>query len=107
MTADMTADMTDMMIRHDALDNAVLRWMILAGEIRYGGNHRLGIYGRLDCASGKRMKRSTRVFFAGEDAARAAGFRPCGLLCWMPIECGVALHLAFARKLRHISCVVP
>ena len=78
VTADMTADMTDMMIRHDALDNAVLRWMILAGEIRYGGNHRLGIYGRLDCASGKRMKRSTRVFFAGEDAARAAGFRPCG-----------------------------
>ena len=74
----MTADMTDMMIRHDALDNAVLRWMILAGEIRYGGNHRLGIYGRLDCASGKGMKRSTRVFFAGEDAARAAGFRPCG-----------------------------
>lgn len=78
MTANMTADMTDMMIRHDALDNAVLRRMILAGEIRYGGNHWLGIYGRLDCASGKRMKRRTRVFFAGEDAARAAGFRPCG-----------------------------
>ena len=78
MTANMTADMTDMMIRHDALDNAVLRRMILAGEIRYGGNHRLGIYGRLNCASGKRMKRRTRVFFAGEDAARAAGFRPCG-----------------------------
>jgi hypothetical protein len=48
MTANMTADMTDMMIRHDALDNAVLRRMILAGEIRYGGNHRLGIYGRLE-----------------------------------------------------------
>ena len=77
MTGNMTADMTDMMNRHDALDNAVLGWMILAGEIRYGGNHRLGIYGRLDCASGKRMKRSTRVFFADEDAARAAGFRPC------------------------------
>ena len=78
ITANMTADMTDMMIRHDALDNAVLRRMILAGEIRYGGNHRLGIYGWLNCASGKRMKRRTRVFFAGEDAARAAGFRPCG-----------------------------
>jgi methylphosphotriester-DNA--protein-cysteine methyltransferase len=78
ITGNMTADMTDMMIRHDALDDAVLRRMILAGEIRYGGNHRLGIYGRLDCASGKRMKRSTRVFFADEDAARAAGFRPCG-----------------------------
>ena len=74
----MSADMTDMMIRHDALDNAVLRRMILAGEIRYAGNHRVGIYGRLNCASGKRMKLSTRVFFAGEDAARAAGFRPCG-----------------------------
>ena len=78
MTANMTAEMTDMMIRHDAFDNAALRRMIPAGEIRYGGNHRLVIYGRLDCASGKRMKRSTRVFFAGEDAARAAGFRPCG-----------------------------
>ena len=78
MTGNMTADMTDMMIRHYALDNAVLRRMILAGEIRYGGNHRLGIYGQLDCASGKRMKLSTRVFFAGEDAARAAHFRTCG-----------------------------
>ena len=78
MNGDMTADITDMMISHDALDDAALRRKILAGEIRFGGNHWLGIYGRLDCASGKRMKRSTRVFFAGEDAARAAHFRTCG-----------------------------
>ena len=66
------------MIRHDAIDDADLRRLILVGAIRYGGNQRLGIYARLDCASGRRMKRRTRVFFADEDAARAAGFRPCG-----------------------------
>lgn len=66
------------MICHDAIDDADLRRLILVGAIRYGGNQRLGIYGRLDCASGRRMKRRTRVFFADEDAACAAGFRPCG-----------------------------
>ena len=66
------------MICHDAIDAVDLRRWILVGAIRYGGNHQLGIYGRLDCASGRRMKRGTRVFFADEDAARAAGFRPCG-----------------------------
>ena len=66
------------MICHDAIDDADLRRLILVGAIRYGGNQRLDIYGWLDCASGRRMKRRTRVFFADEDAARAAGFRPCG-----------------------------
>ena len=70
--------MTDIVIRHDTLDEEVLRWMIMAGEMPYGGNYRLGIHGRLDCASSKRMKGSTHLFFAGEHAARAAGFRPCG-----------------------------
>jgi len=66
------------MIRHDAIDDDELRQLIVTGHIRYGGNRRLRIYGRLDCASGKRMRRSTRVFFGDEAAARAAGFRPCG-----------------------------
>ena len=70
--------MTDIVICHDILDEEVLRWMIMAGEMPYGGNYRLGIHVWLDCASSKRMKGSTHLFFAGEHAARAAGFRPCG-----------------------------
>ena len=70
--------MKDSMIRHDALDDDDLRRLLAGGQIRYGGNRRLRIYGRLDCASGQRMKREQRVFFCDEVAARSAGFRPCG-----------------------------
>jgi hypothetical protein len=48
-----------------------------------GGNRRMKIYGRLDCASAKRAvaKGTTyqkhRVFFADEATAIAAGYRPC------------------------------
>ena len=48
-----------------------------------GGHRRDRIYGRLDCptalraiARGKYVK--NRVFFADEEAAIAAGYRPCG-----------------------------
>lgn len=51
----------------------------------YGGNGKLKIYGRLDCPSAlstiKRFPGSyekSRVFFADEKTALAAGFRPCG-----------------------------
>ncbi len=50
-----------------------------------GGNGKLKIYGRLDCPSAlstiKRFPGSyekSRVFFADEKMALAAGFRPCG-----------------------------
>ena len=49
-----------------------------------GGNRRGRIYGRLDCPSALRALargsayRTTRVFFADEPSAIAAGFRPCG-----------------------------
>jgi hypothetical protein len=50
------------------------------GEL--GGNRRLRIYGRLDCASARRALPKGyarhRVFFADEAAAIAAGYRPCG-----------------------------
>lgn len=52
--------------------------MIKAGEITLGGNERAGIYGRLDCSQGKRLDRGSRVFFADEHEAIAAGYRPCG-----------------------------
>ncbi|MBC7893272.1 MAG: metal-binding protein [Sphingobacteriaceae bacterium] len=42
------------------------------------GNRRLRIYGRLNYASGKRMKPENRVFFKNETEAIAQGYRPCG-----------------------------
>ena len=49
-----------------------------------GGHKKLKIYGRLDCPSalkyiekGQYVKQ--RVFFADEEAAIAAGYRPCGV----------------------------
>ena len=52
---------------------------------QYGGNKKLKIYGRLDCPSALSAIRrfpgsyeKSRVFFADEKIALAAGFRPCG-----------------------------
>ena len=51
----------------------------------FGGNGKLKIYGRLDCPSALSTIRrfpgsyeKSRVFFADEKAALAAGYRPCG-----------------------------
>lgn len=52
--------------------------MVRRGEIAWGGNRQLKIYGTLHCASGKRMKRENRVFFTTETEAISAGYRPCG-----------------------------
>lgn len=48
-----------------------------------GGNRRAKIYGRLDCPAALRALRQGgykehRVFFADEETAIAAGYRPCG-----------------------------
>ena len=47
-----------------------------------GGNSKAGIYGRLDCtaANGALSKgyAQHRVFFANEQDAMKAGYRPCG-----------------------------
>ena len=50
-----------------------------------GGNSKLKIYGRLDCPSVLSTIRrfpgsyeKSRVFFADEKTALAAGYRPCG-----------------------------
>jgi methylphosphotriester-DNA--protein-cysteine methyltransferase len=66
------------MIRHAKIDPVKLRQLIGSGEIRFGGNSRLKIYGTLKCKSGKRMMLETRIFFADEKEAIALGFRPCG-----------------------------
>jgi methylphosphotriester-DNA--protein-cysteine methyltransferase len=49
-----------------------------------GGNRRLKLYGRLDCPSALRAIAKggyvrNRVFFADEQTALAAGYRPCAV----------------------------
>lgn len=46
--------------------------------ISFEGNNNLKIYGLLQCTTGKRWKRTTRVFFTTETEAVENGFWPCG-----------------------------
>ena len=55
-----------------------LELLIVNGKVKLGGNKKLKIYGKLNCGSGKRMKPANRVFFADEQEALNAGYRPCG-----------------------------
>jgi len=66
------------MLHHADLDKQTLRSLIASGEILLGGNKLLKIYGALSCESGKRMKKTNRVFFCSELEAIDQGFRPCG-----------------------------
>jgi methylphosphotriester-DNA--protein-cysteine methyltransferase len=60
-----------------------------ASKGQWGGHRRTKIYGRLDCPSalraiargGARGYARYRVFFADEETAIAAGYRPCGTCC--------------------------
>lgn len=66
------------MIRHADIADADLHAHLKSGALTFAG-HRTGkIFGRLDCASGKRIKREERVFFADATEALALGYRPCG-----------------------------
>jgi len=66
------------MINHNDVDNKTLLRKIRSGELVFGGNKKLKIYGELNCISGKRMKRENRVFFSSELEALNNGYRPCG-----------------------------
>jgi methylphosphotriester-DNA--protein-cysteine methyltransferase len=61
------------------------RWYRSPAKGLFGGNARMKIYGRLDCPSALRaIKRGPtyarhRVFFADQESAVAAGFRPCAV----------------------------
>ncbi len=51
---------------------------------QFGGHRRARIYGRLDCRSARRAiarggYTAHRVFFADEQTAVAAGYRPCAV----------------------------
>jgi methylphosphotriester-DNA--protein-cysteine methyltransferase len=65
------------MYRHSDLQKNELMLKIRQQSIQCAGNSRLKIFGHLDCASGKRMKKENRVFFRNEDEALSKGFRPC------------------------------
>ena len=72
------------MIRHTELGirpferSRQLKMLLDAGRITFGGNLKLKIYGKLNCASGKRLKVENRAFFATEAESVGLGFRPCG-----------------------------
>jgi methylphosphotriester-DNA--protein-cysteine methyltransferase len=66
------------MWRHIEIKKADLLTKIKQGEIRLGGNRKLKIFGKLDCKSGRKMKKVNRVFFLSEQEAREHGYRPCG-----------------------------
>ena len=55
-----------------------IRKRIRSGDIRWAGHGQFKIFGKLNCASGKRMKKENRVFFKTSANARQLGFRPCG-----------------------------
>ena len=67
------------MIKHtDFPNNIQLHHLIKKRKINFAGNSALKIYGKLSCKSGKRMKKTNRVFFESEKEAITAGYRPCG-----------------------------
>ncbi|MFS4492541.1 Ada metal-binding domain-containing protein [Maribacter sp. 2308TA10-17] len=66
------------MIQHKDISDTKLRTKLKAEVIVFGGNKNLKIYGKLDCKSGRRMKRENRVFFISEKEALQNNFRPCG-----------------------------
>lgn len=65
-------------MKHTEITDEELRKRIKQRDICFGGNLKLGIYGKLNCKSGKRMKKENRVFFGSEKEAIEQGFRPCG-----------------------------
>ena len=65
------------MLRHTEINDKDLRKEIKQNEISFGGNLALKIYGKLNCPSGKRMKKENRVFFRSEEEAIQLSFRPC------------------------------
>lgn len=66
------------MLSHASLSDQDLRSRIKSRDICFAGNRNLLIFGTLHCASGRRMHRKNRVFFATIHEAIRAGYRPCG-----------------------------
>ena len=69
------------MHQHEDLTDAQIRTLLRQRQIWFAGNKPLKIMGRLDCKSGKKMKRQNRVFFRWAAEGRSEGYRPCGKCC--------------------------
>ncbi len=65
-------------MQHTQISDKELRNEIRQNVLLLGGNGKLRIYGKLNCTSGKRMKKENRVFFQSEEEAVKHSFRPCG-----------------------------
>ena len=63
---------------HETLAPSELFKALKHQKVQWAGNRKLKIYGTLHCKSGKRMKKSTRIFFSSEHEALKEGYRPCG-----------------------------
>jgi len=66
------------MIKHSNITTIELHKKIREKIISFAGNEKLKIYGKLNCNSGKRMKKQNRVFFTSTKEATLLGYRPCG-----------------------------
>tara|TARA_R110002074_G_scaffold257269_7_gene429763 strand:- start:3470 stop:3715 length:246 start_codon:yes stop_codon:yes gene_type:complete len=66
------------MIHHISITTNEVKTKIKTGDIKFGGNKNLKIYGTLNCKSGLRIKRENRVFFSSIEEAIESNFRPCG-----------------------------
>ena len=66
------------MIKHSDITTIELYRKIRQKIISFAGNEKLKIYGKLNCSSGKRMKKQNRVFFTSTKEATLLGYRPCG-----------------------------
>lgn len=80
------------MIRHSEISDKALRSQIRQKKILWGGNIKLKIYGRLNCRTGKRIKKQNRIFFSSGQEAIEAGYRPCG-------HCMKLKYLSWKRSL--------
>ena len=60
------------------MSSAALFRKIKNKEIILAGNKKLKIYGKLNCSSGKRIKKENRVFLSSEKEALEICYRPCG-----------------------------
>ena len=70
--------MADVLRRHAQLSDQDLIKLLRNRQIMLAGNANLKIFGRLDCAAGRRLKKYNRVFFSSTLEAVKQGYRPCG-----------------------------
>jgi len=66
------------MFLHAELNEKQVKQLIHKSIVTIAGNRNLKIFGKLNCRSGKRMKKINRIFFESVQEALRNNFRPCG-----------------------------